>query len=192
MKYLIFLHPLNHDSSVITPFKTLIGMLGFKLIAPNSPDPGKWFEILEWGPRQEGDRILFNEDKAGIQKARDYVERVIDKLIYRDVKPQDIYLMGFSQGGCVATYYGYTGKHNLGKVVGICSYVPLITDSEEEGKFQKDRKICLINGTEDEVVKPEFIKLIAERYPYVDINWVKCGHKPEPRILLQILEKLVL
>lgn len=191
-KHIILLHPLNGNAQTMYPFALMGRLMGFNVHTPQSELSGRWYEILSTTPIIDDDGITFPEDVENIKKSFNKIETLLDDLINNHhVDPNKIYLVGLSQGGGIATYTGLKSKHRLGGVFGILSYVPLITVSEEESTFDKTRSVELINGTQDELIKPEYITYLSEKYPYVKVDWVDCGHEASTELIQPILKRII-
>lgn len=147
----IWLHGLGasgHDFEPIVPELQLLQRPGVKFLFPHAPirpitvNGGAamraWYDItsLDFGSRQQ--------DSAGIKESSSLVGDLIDSEIERGIPASRITLAGFSQGGAIALYQGLTGKHTLGGILALSTYMPI-----------QDEALSLI--TEDKMSVPVFM-----------------------------------
>lgn len=78
-----------------------------------------WYDInsLDFGSREQ--------DVKGIQESAAQIAALVEHEISRGVAPGKVILAGFSQGGAVALYAGLTGKHKLGGILALSTYLPV-------------------------------------------------------------------
>ncbi len=132
----IWLHGLGasgHDFEPIVPELQLLQRPGVRFLFPHAPvrpisvNGGAamrgWYDInsLDFGSRQQ--------DSAGIKESASLISDLIDHEISRDIPASHITLAGFSQGGAIALYAGLTGKHKLGGILALSTYMPVQDDA---------------------------------------------------------------
>lgn len=112
------------------------------------------------------DELKRKEDETGVNRSKAYFHELIDAEIAKGIPSNRIVLGGFSQGGAMALVSGLTSPHKLGGVFGLSCYLLLkdkllamITDA---GNVNRETKLFLAHGDEDQVVKPEFGKASAQ------------------------------
>ncbi len=147
----IWLHGLGasgHDFEPIVPELQLLQRPGVKFLFPHAPirpitvNGGAamrgWYDItsMDFGSRQQ--------DSAGIKESSSLVGDLIESEIARGIPANRITLAGFSQGGAIALYQGLTGKHTLGGILALSTYMPI-----------QDEAMSLI--TEDKMAVPVFM-----------------------------------
>lgn len=132
----IWLHGLGasgHDFEPIVPELQLLQRPGVRFLFPHAPvrpisvNGGAamrgWYDInsLDFGSRQQ--------DSAGIRESASLISDLIDHEISRGIPASRITLAGFSQGGAIALYAGLTGKHKLGGILALSTYMPVQDDA---------------------------------------------------------------
>jgi len=132
----IWLHGLGasgHDFEPIVPELQLLQRPGVRFLFPHAPvrpisvNGGAamrgWYDInsLDFGSRQQ--------DSAGIKESASLISDLIDNEIERGIPASRITLAGFSQGGAIALYAGLTGKHKLGGILALSTYMPIQDDA---------------------------------------------------------------
>jgi len=132
----IWLHGLGasgHDFEPIVPELQLLQRPGVRFLFPHAPvrpisvNGGAamrgWYDInsLDFGSRQQ--------DSAGIKESASLIRDLIDNEIERGIPASRITLAGFSQGGAIALYAGLTGKHKLGGILALSTYMPIQDDA---------------------------------------------------------------
>lgn len=128
----IWLHGLGasgHDFEPIVPELHLLARPGVRFLFPHAPvrpitvNGGAamrgWYDInsLDFGSRQQ--------DSAGIIESARMISELIDHQIALGIPDRNITLAGFSQGGAIALYEGLTGKHQLGGILALSTYLPI-------------------------------------------------------------------
>jgi len=86
---------------------------GFKMPA--------WFDLTTYEPTGI-------EDEAGIKKAVEVVNKIIEEEIEIGIPSERIVIGGFSQGGALAFYTALHTKYKLGGVTGLSCWIPLHND----------------------------------------------------------------
>ncbi|ETW04813.1 hypothetical protein, variant [Aphanomyces invadans] len=80
-----------------------------------------WFDIYGLRPEDK-------EDEAGINRSSVFLAQIIAREIKQGISPNNIAVVGFSQGGALAAHTCFrTLTYQLGAVVLLSSYVPLAT-----------------------------------------------------------------
>lgn len=128
----IWLHGLGasgHDFEPIVPELQLLQRPGVRFLFPHAPvrpisiNGGAamrgWYDInsLDFGSRQQ--------DSVGIRESASLVSELIDSQIEAGIPAGNIILAGFSQGGAIALYQGLVGKHQLGGIMALSTYLPV-------------------------------------------------------------------
>ena len=74
------------------------------------------------------------EDEAGIKRSEQLILSLIEVEQQRGVKAENIILAGFSQGGVMALYAGLRFKQQLGGILALSCYLPLVASLMNEAK----------------------------------------------------------
>ena len=127
------------------PIKIVLLQSPYRKVMFNRPLGTSWFTISNF-PMCSKDDYNFKEAEI----AKKDVEKVIEeeaKLI--DGKYENIYIGGFSQGGCVSLLVGLTFEHLIGGVIALSSYLFSEIEIKED---KKDLNIFVGHGEEDNVI----------------------------------------
>ncbi len=127
------------------PIKIILLQSPYKKVMLERPMGTSWFTISSF-PLVSRECYNFEEAK----NVKKDIEKVIDeevKLI--ECKYENIFIGGFSQGGCLALLVGLTFEHILGGVICLSGYLfPEIEIKEEK----KNLNIFVGHGEEDDVI----------------------------------------
>lgn len=160
----IWLHGLGasgHDFEPIVPELQLLQRPGVRFLFPHAPVQAisinggasmrAWYDItsMDIGSREQ--------DADGIKSSASLVSDLIDNEIHRGINEKNIILAGFSQGGAIALYEGLTGRHALGGIMALSTYLPIhevtlpnITSSA------KSTPVFMAHGQQDEVIDQRY------------------------------------
>lgn len=116
-----------------------------------------WYDIV-------GVKLTDREDKKGIENSHQLIQTLIDEQIATGLKPEQIYLAGFSQGGAMALYTGLQ-QVKLGGIIALSAYLPL--SSEIKASLTKDTPFFIAGGLFDPIVSPAWTKL--------SVNWLEAS-----------------
>jgi len=174
----IWLHGLGasgHDFEPIVPELNLLQRPGVRFLFPHAPirpitvNGGAamrgWYDItsLDFGSRQQ--------DVEGIQASATMVQELIEHEIEHGTPASHIILAGFSQGGAIALYEGLTGKHTLGGIMALSTYMPiqelalpLIKDAH------KHVPLYMAHGEHDDVIHIQHAEQSRDALQAVGIN----------------------
>ncbi len=118
-------------------------------VAPNGPEkfamggPGyQWFPYYE----RSHEQIIEGVQKAA-ELVSEYAQQLLDKF---DLKPENLIIMGFSQGAMTAIQTGLTMQDNCAGVLAFSG--GLIKVDITNFEVRSNPPICLIHGTVDDVV----------------------------------------
>lgn len=156
---IIWLHGLGadgHDFVSLVPELGLPNLDSIHFIFPHAPvrpvslnggmPMRAWFDLYnldESGPI----------DEAGIDEAVASIHRLIDKEIERGIKPENIILAGFSQGGYIALLSGLFYPQRLGGLIGLSTFLWQPRDFEQRRlPNNQQTPIFLAHGRHDTLV----------------------------------------
>ena len=154
---IIWLHGLGADGKDFTPLVPelkLDALPGIRFIFPHAPvrpitiNGGMpmrgWYDIdsLEFDNRKE--------DREGIHASSTLITNVINCEIDRGIDASRIILAGFSQGGAIALYTGFTSTHRLAGILALSTYLPL--SDELASSLENRPPTLMIHGRMDEVI----------------------------------------
>lgn len=176
----IWLHGLGadgHDFEAIVPELDLPEKHGIAFIFPNAPiqpvtinggmKMRAWYDILEISLQRK-------VDKQGIYQSATLIEQLIVQEIKQGIRPENILLAGFSQGGVIALHTALRMSNKLAGILALSTYLPTIEELKfEAAKENQLTPIFMAHGVMDSVVdmqaaKMAFSQLKALQYP---ISW---------------------
>lgn len=99
----------------------------------------------------------FYEDTATLQESQRAIEALIAREGERGVKPENIVLAGFSQGGAIALQTGLRYSRKLAGIMALSCYLPLLqTLAEEAHSANFSTPIFMAHGRVDNVIPITF------------------------------------
>jgi len=115
-----------------------------------------------------------HQDAAGIREAQGIIASLITQEIALGIKPENIFLAGFSQGGAIALHTAIRLNFPLGGVLALSTYLPLASKVDNElNAITRTAPIFMAHGRQDPVIPCEMgissrDKLKASGY---DVQW---------------------
>lgn len=101
-------------------------------------------------------KLNHQEDENGIRDSQNAIERLIDHQIICGIKPENIILAGFSQGGAMALHVGLRQKNKLAGILALSCYLPLVNTLLKEVKpANSSIPILMAHGNRDPIVPVE-------------------------------------
>ncbi|PIE36686.1 MAG: carboxylesterase [Gammaproteobacteria bacterium] len=178
----IWLHGLGasaHDFEPIVPELNLLQRPGVRFVFPHAPvrpiTVNGGMAMRGWYDIPGIDVAAREQDAEGIHKSSRAIEQLIEREIERGIPAERIILAGFSQGGAVVLYTGLVGKHRLGGIMALSTYVPLqdeITKSIDR-KHPPTLPVFMGHGKYDEVVRLQYGEAsrdLLESYG-IEVEW---------------------
>ncbi len=137
---------LAHEFEYVLPDAHYISPNAIEAWEGGFPDSYQWFSLY-----LGTDRKALSEISDNIKNSNQILTNFIDAQLARfNLKPNQLFIAGFSQGGMMAMYQGMTMKE---KPAGIISFSGRIVPPEIIGaKTQTKPEICLIHGEKDSVL----------------------------------------
>ena len=119
------------------------------------------------------------QDLAGMQTTAKMLINWCLQQMALGISPENIILIGFSQGGAQALYTALTAEFVLGLVIGIGTYLPVAYHLETIQLTEVD--IIMLHGRDDEVISPTVAQASVNKLnmllPHtVELNWYNTGH----------------
>jgi len=177
---IIWLHGLGSDGNDFVPIVEKLNLqpnLHTRFVFPHAPmqpvsiNNGAvmraWYDI-------SGQNLISNEDASGISISQSAVEKLINREGQNGIKPENIVLAGFSQGGAIALHTGLRHSDKLAGILVLSSYLPLadmlVTDAHQSNA---STQIFMAHGHKDTVISPDLAisskqKLLELGY---GVNW---------------------
>ncbi len=138
-------------------------------ISPNAIEPweGGFPHAYQWFSLYGGmERKAFEDISTNIKRSNKILQEFIQKQLDRfNLTPDQLFLVGFSQGAMMAIYQGLIANQKFAGVIGFSGKVILPELTGE--KIISKPNICLIHGKEDSVVPFSFFeegkKILTEK-----------------------------
>ncbi len=171
-KIMIVMHGLGDSLDSYVEVTKEINVTGLHYLLVNAPRPyffgHSWYDMPP------------NEPHPGIVESVSIINKVIEELYTQGFQSQDIFLMGFSQGGCIALETFYTLKKPLG---GIIALSPRIYEQRIPSQLSDEQKatpIFCAHGHHDQAIpftqtKQRF-QNIAKLHPQTVFNEYEMEH----------------
>jgi len=157
---IIWLHGLGADGGDFVPVADELRLpVAVRYLFPDAPlrpvtiNGGMvmraWYDIVS-------PSIAAQQDAAGIQASQSLIEELIAQEMQRNIKPGNIFLAGFSQGGAIALHTALRQPVPLGGVLALSTYLPLADRAASEAQpGTRDTPIFMAHGRGDPVVPYE-------------------------------------
>ena len=177
---IIWMHGLGSDGNDFVPIVEKLNLpsdLHTRFVFPHAPlqpvsiNNGAvmpaWYDI-------SGQILNSDEDVPGINISQSAVEKLISREKQNGIKPENIVLAGFSQGGAIALHTGLRYSDKLAGILVLSSYLPLadmlVTDAHHSNS---STQIFMAHGHKDTVISPDMAlsskqKLLELGY---SVNW---------------------
>jgi len=145
----IWLHGLGADGNDFVPVVAELGLQGAPM-RPVTINGGyvmrAWYDITY-------EDLSLKEDEKGVRDSQEAIEALIAREQARGVKPGQIVLAGFSQGGAIALQAGLRHPARLAGILALSTYLPLPDKIEQErSSANRDIPIFMAHGSEDPIV----------------------------------------
>lgn len=165
----IWLHGLGADGNDFVPVVDELGLppqLAVRFIFPHAPmQPvtiNSGFIMRAWYDVFNQD-MSFREDKAGVRRSQQEIEKLITIEKDRGIGASRIVLAGFSQGGVIALQTGLRHSERLAGIMALSSYLPLAsTLAAEASAANRNVPIFMAHGTADPLIPLPLASLSRE------------------------------
>ena len=193
-KIVLFLHGYGSNGSDLISLKDYISLdqSNTEFISPNAPEPCElnffgyqWFSLKD---------ISSEELKLGLNSAFKYLDEIIKSIIEKhDIDPNQISIIGFSQGSMLATYYALQKDYNFNSIISLSGSLPReILDNVNLVK--NSSQYLIFHGKIDDVVSYE---QAIQTHNYLTENKIinelvldkNCAHSVSP-LALESINKL--
>ncbi len=130
-----------------------------------------WYNIV-------GINLTDREDKIGIFESEKIINDLIDNEIKNGFQENQIFIAGFSQGGAMALFVGLRSEKNLGGLISMSAYLPLVTECLT---LQTNLPIFMALGNHDPVVLPNWTQkthdwLVEKNFKDISLNKYPMEH----------------
>lgn len=157
---IIWLHGLGASGD---DFAGIVSELGLpadhkvRFIFPNAPfmpiTINQGMQMRAWYDIYNFDSLHVKEDSKGIAASQLVLERLIQEQLDQGIQAKRIILAGFSQGGAIALYTGLRYKQQLGGMVILSTYLPLLNSFvAKDFTANQSTPIFIAHGVFDPIV----------------------------------------
>tara|TARA_B100000686_G_scaffold350976_1_gene448410 strand:- start:1422 stop:2105 length:684 start_codon:yes stop_codon:yes gene_type:complete len=178
---IIWLHGLGADGNDFVPIVQKLSLqpdITSRFIFPHAPfqpiSINNGTMMRAWYDISNPD-LNNNEDVTGIHASQHELEKIINKEQKNGIKPENIVLAGFSQGGAIALHTGLRYQNKLAGILVLSSYLPLANRlGIDSHPSNLSTHILMAHGYNDTVVPPSIAlsskrKLLELGYT---VNWI--------------------
>lgn len=136
-----------------------------------------------------------DQDGWEYEKSFDILNHTIQSLIEDGYQHKHIYMLGFSQGACLAMEFMIRQKFSIGGIIPISGFIKNKSYfKESKNILGKGTKILLLHGEKDNIVNVKesriAFKLFVDLGYKTDIHFFKGGHKIPLKAKKLIQEKI--
>jgi phospholipase/carboxylesterase len=152
---------------------------------PLGPDSYEWYRVREIG----------RPDPVQVTAALETIDSFIGEMLsVYPIDPQDLYLLGFSQGSLLSMCYTLSHPTRVSGVIAQSGYIPNGVDLEIQEAELKTKPFILIHGTQDTLIPVEWARASRDRLQAlgVDLTYQEfpMGHSVSMESLLVISDWL--
>jgi phospholipase/carboxylesterase len=176
----LWMHGLGADGNDFVPIVNELDLqpsIHTRFVFPNAPiqpvtinggtKMRAWYDIFD---------VSFSghEDIAGIHASQYAIETLIKREEQNGIKPENIILAGFSQGGVIALHTGLRYSNKLAGIMALSCYLPLAqTLATESHQANLSTPIFMAHGSNDQVIPIELATLSKEQLLKLDyyVKW---------------------
>lgn len=177
---IICLHGLGANGADLAPLAKELNLPGVRWIFPDAPERAitinNGMVMRAWHDRGNFASAIPTSDELdlkGVDESDKQIQQLIE-LESQKVAHEEIFLMGFSQGGAMAIYTGIHFPKKLAGIMGLSAY-PAKADKTFEDLSEANQKtqIFIAHGSHDDIVAPQlgqalFNNLKADSY---NVTW---------------------
>ncbi len=166
---IIWMHGLGADGNDFVPIVQELNLQSIRIrfVFPHAPfrpvsiNGGAimraWYDITD-------QNLSSDEDATGICASQSVVEKLISKEKQNGIKPENIILAGFSQGGAIALQAGLHYPDKLAGILVLSSYLPLSKTLNTDAHRPKTiTQIFMAHGHNDPVIPLELAILSKQK-----------------------------
>ena len=143
-KAMIVMHGLGDSLDSYVEITKEINVTGLHYLLVNAPMPyffgHSWYDIPPGNPHK------------GIVKSTEIILKIIAELKDQDFESRDIFVLGFSQGGCIALETYYQLEESLGGIIALSPRMYEDRMPNELNEFQKQTPIFSAHGHFDQAI----------------------------------------
>lgn len=158
---IIWMHGLGDEGAsfhtlVSTQFD-LTGLPPIRFIFPDAPErpvtAHSWLPCRAWFDIMVDFDETDQEDEEGIMDSEGIIHVLMNQEKIKGIKPENIFLAGFSQGAAMALHTGLSYFEKLGGIIALSGYIPMRkTFGERVSPQNRDTPVFMAHGDDDPVV----------------------------------------
>ena len=174
---IIALHGWTGDQFVLEPVANMLKLGSVKWFFPCAP----YFAPT---PKKKGFTWFEGSDNKGwsYQKTFDGLDSLFNQILNEGFGKMDIFVMGFSQGACLAMEYVLRLPFSIAGIIPIAGFIKFKDKLKlEHSQESKATKILLMHGEEDKIVDLDESKasfqILNDLGYSVDLQTYDAGHK---------------
>ena len=143
-KIMVVMHGLGDSKNSYVDFCKELNVSGLQYLVINGPidyyGGYAWYEPPPEKPQQ------------GLLNSLEKLERVLEELLKQGFENEDIFVLGFSQGGCMSLELLYRRKEKLGGVVALSPKMHPIKQDLSPNKNQIETPLFVTHGLYDDLI----------------------------------------
>jgi phospholipase/carboxylesterase len=131
------------------------------------------------------------EDKAGVARSVEQIDREIDKLVAANIPLNRIAVAGFSMGGCLALHVGYGSGRYAGKLAAVAALSTFLAEDsgliaaaekriQEAASGATEPPLFMAHGEADPMVNPQWAAQTRQRLANIGSSPRKCRPVQRP------------
>ncbi|EQC43807.1 serine hydrolase [Bacteriovorax sp. Seq25_V] len=159
-----------------------INVTGLNYLLLNAPK--KYYFGFSWYDLPPSDPMI------GIESSSDLLLEIIEEVKSQGFESEDIFLCGFSQGGCIAMETFYKYQDTLGGVVALSPRLYPKNIPIQFSETQKKTPFFMAHGRFDEVINFNETKSIIEdklsTALEIEFHYYEMGHEIDPYEILDL------
>ena len=167
-RVIIALHGWTGNINSLQPIAKLWKFLATEWVYIQGPYKEKQEEYSWFG----GNNKIGWECEKSFQKLNDLIE----DLLMNGYQNKEIFILGFSQGACLAMEFMIRQQFSLGGVIAISGFIKNKNDfKKDQNILSKNTRVLLLHGNEDNIIYPEESKIAYKLF-------VELGYRAELNI----------
>jgi len=174
-KAIIALHGWTGDELVFEPVAKMLNIDDAKWFCPRAPYKAE---------KKEGNSWFSGNDKEGwrYSKTMDGLKNLIGEIIENNFLAKNIYIIGFSQGACLAMEYAIRMPFSIGGIIPIAGFIKFKDKLiAEMNSASLSTKVLILHGTNDKTVlideSQNSLKILKELGYDTVFKSYNAGHK---------------
>jgi len=165
----IWLHGLGADGYDFVPIVTKLKLNSenIRFIFPHANiipiTVNGFMEMRSWYDIKSMDATSLHRDvdTQTINTSIKKIEELIESQVSQCISPENIILIGFSQGGVIATYSALLSDYNFAGVGALSTYLPAWNDFKQKIQGKKF-PVLVCHGSHDQILPPLLGRVLAK------------------------------